>query len=267
MKLLFPNGEHADTRLREGATRVGSKADSDVLLVAPGIAYEHCVIEISGEDGTIEPLAPANLVVLNGRQVEGCTPIKPGDIVLFAKIGARVVASEAAPRAAIVPGQPSAAPATPVENRTRVRPNLPRFALRGLSGSTFGKIYPLSGTQTIGREPECDIAIVDGEISRQHARLREQADGVAVEDLGSSNGTFLNGVRIDAGVARGGDELRFDTLRFVVQAPDTPIARDDAPAPPPMVSPAPPPKVPKFPIGIVIGAALLIAALLLVAMR
>src|SRR5689334_13948810 len=139
MKLTFPNGEHADVRLEPGWTRVGSKADSDVLLVAPGIAYEHCTIENAGGEGTITVLAPENLVVLNGKQVEGSAPIKPGDIVLFAKIGARVAAGDPLARAPLAPGQPSAQAAPPADNRTRVRTTLPRFALRAMSGSAFGK--------------------------------------------------------------------------------------------------------------------------------
>jgi hypothetical protein len=50
----------------------------------------------------------------------------------------------------------------------------------------------------IGRGAECDIVVPDRQISRQHARLNRTADGVQVEDLGSKNGTHVNGVRIEA---------------------------------------------------------------------
>lgn len=249
MKLLFPNGEHDEVRLANGVTRFGNRTDSDVLLIGPGIAYEHCTVELYDDEATLVVLAPENVVLLNGRPVEGRATIKPGDLILFGKIGARVAAAEPAPRAIQMPGQGASAPA-PAENRTRARPSLPRFALRGVSGTTFGKIYPLVGTMTIGRAPECDIPIPDGEISRQHARLREQADGVGVEDLGSSNGTFLNGTRIDVAVARGGDELRFDTLRFVVQAPEQVSQQRDAPAAPAAAAAQPAVAAPSKPSGV-----------------
>jgi hypothetical protein len=50
----------------------------------------------------------------------------------------------------------------------------------------------------IGRGPECDIVVPDRQISRQHARLSRTADGIQVEDLGSKNGTHVNGARIEA---------------------------------------------------------------------
>ena len=67
---------------------------------------------------------------------------------------------------------------------------------------------------TIGRSPECDIHINDLGLSRVHARLIPSEDGVLVEDLSSTNGTFLNDRRVMKEKARKGDELGFDKLRF-----------------------------------------------------
>ncbi len=49
----------------------------------------------------------------------------------------------------------------------------------------------------IGRSPECDMVIPDRKVSREHARLRKTPDGVVVEDLGSKNGTHVNGSPIN----------------------------------------------------------------------
>lgn len=45
----------------------------------------------------------------------------------------------------------------------------------------------------IGRSPDCDMVVPDRKVSREHARLRKTSDGVVVEDLGSKNGTHVNG--------------------------------------------------------------------------
>ena len=166
MKLLFPNGEHAPIEIKDGVTKVGSGAASDVLIAAPGIAQSHCEIECVDGAAKIKVADPAHVVVVNGRQASGEVPIKPGDLVLFAKVGARVVAGDAAMPAA---KPAAAAPATqPNEDdgRTKIRMALPRFVLRGVSGSTFGKTYPLFGTMTVGRAADCDISIPGEEISR-----------------------------------------------------------------------------------------------------
>ena len=71
-------------------------------------------------------------------------------------------------------------------------------------------------TLTIGRSSDCDLAIDDRAVSRHHARLRRTIEGWDVLDLGSTNGTWLNGRRITSAVALPGDELDLADRRFVL---------------------------------------------------
>lgn len=65
------------------------------------------------------------------------------------------------------------------------------------SGPTPGAAYTLEGDQiTIGRDSTNGITINDAEISRRHARLTFQGGKYILEDLGSTNGTFVNGQRL-----------------------------------------------------------------------
>lgn len=57
---------------------------------------------------------------------------------------------------------------------------------------------PEQGGFVIGRDPACDLCLDDGMASRQHARLNITAAGLEVDDLGSKNGTFVNGRRVEA---------------------------------------------------------------------
>ncbi len=79
--------------------------------------------------------------------------------------------------------------------------------------------YPLEGRGpwTVGRSQENDIVIPDPNVSRQHARLSRSDNGFVVEDLGSTNGTLLDGAPIDRERIEAGDELTFgqSTARFV----------------------------------------------------
>lgn len=68
----------------------------------------------------------------------------------------------------------------------------------------------------IGRSADCDISVDDDMISRHHARIRRTMDGWDVLDLGSTNGTWLNGRRITSAVALRGDELELADRRFVL---------------------------------------------------
>jgi Protein of unknown function (DUF3662)/FHA domain len=79
--------------------------------------------------------------------------------------------------------------------------------------------YPLEGRGpwTVGRSQECDIVVSDPNVSRKHARLSRADNGFVVEDLGSTNGTLLDGAPIDRERIESGDELTFGqtTARFV----------------------------------------------------
>jgi pSer/pThr/pTyr-binding forkhead associated (FHA) protein len=111
---------------------------------------------------------------------------------------------------------------------------------------------------TIGRQADCDISIPGDEISRHHAKLQVLPDGVMVEDMGSANGTFINDKRVHSGVLKPGEELRLDTVRFLLMSPGMEVAKP-APAP---VAAAPEPAA-KSNTGLWIGvlvAALAIAA-------
>ena len=81
------------------------------------------------------------------------------------------------------------------------------------NGPQAGQSFTLTGGfLTIGRTPGNQIVIADGTISRQHARLTVQPDGVFIEDLGSSNGTFVNGQRVINRVAlTPGDTVKVGT--------------------------------------------------------
>lgn len=227
IKLTFPNGEHEPMVLGEGRSVIGTGADCQIVLAAPGIALHHAEIEVRAGNAMLRAVDAANTVVLNGKQVAQPTAVKAGDLLLFAKVGCQVMA---APVAAPVPTPPPprASAADGDDGRTRIRQALPKYILRGVSGPTFGKTYALVGTMTIGRQQDCDIPIAAEEISRQHARLQVTPDGVMVEDLGSANGTFVADKRVHTALLRPGEELRLDTVRFMLMSPGMDVGKAPA---------------------------------------
>jgi hypothetical protein len=73
----------------------------------------------------------------------------------------------------------------------------PTFQLVMKSGPTPGKVFDLARAEmVIGRDASADITINDAEVSRKHARLFAQGGTYMIEDLGSTNGTFVNGQRL-----------------------------------------------------------------------
>src|SRR3954469_1884041 len=88
-----------------------------------------------------------------------------------------------------------------------------RYGLRFISGKYQGGEYPLGEGQeiVIGRSSELDMVLVEEMVSRKHARIA-LADGViTIEDLGSTNGTFVNGEKVDHGTLKEGDRVLIGT--------------------------------------------------------
>ncbi len=87
--------------------------------------------------------------------------------------------------------------------------------------------FPLNAEKlVIGRSRSCDIRLREDTVSRLHAALVWREDGLVLEDLGSSNGTFVNGDRVLEPRSLGdGDEVRFGALRGTVERSDAPPPR------------------------------------------
>src|SRR5512146_3234241 len=72
----------------------------------------------------------------------------------------------------------------------------------------FGRSVPVRGDDLVIGRSGADLDVDDRGVSRRHARLSRGPDGWTLMDLGSTNGTFLNGVRVRAARLRDGDEIR-----------------------------------------------------------
>src|SRR5258706_5869791 len=79
-------------------------------------------------------------------------------------------------------------------------------------GPNLGRRFSLNApTYTVGRSPELDIPIEEDAVSRQHARFVRGDGSWSLEDLGSTNGSFVNDERVTLRQLRDGDMIRFGT--------------------------------------------------------
>jgi len=90
--------------------------------------------------------------------------------------------------------------------------------VRFLNGPLAGQTEVLSKASTlIGRAPTCDIKIPNVNISKEHVRIELFADKVIVTDVGSRNGTFINGVQVRSTKAQSGDKVAIHEIFFEIQ--------------------------------------------------
>jgi FHA domain-containing protein len=88
------------------------------------------------------------------------------------------------------------------------------FVLRMVKGVPPNGVYSIQEKTRIGRSEESEILLVDPSVSRTHAVVEIEAGGAVVRDLGSTNGTFVNGRRIDVARLGDGDELVFGNTKM-----------------------------------------------------
>ncbi|WAS89379.1 MULTISPECIES: sigma 54-interacting transcriptional regulator [unclassified Corallococcus] len=96
------------------------------------------------------------------------------------------------------------------------------MVLRVLSGAEAGKTHPLKqGTYMVGKNPTCDIVLTDKAVSRQHLKLEVHDEHVVATDLGSHNGSFVEGLRFTAMELRPGAVLTLGTTELKLVPEDT----------------------------------------------
>lgn len=81
-----------------------------------------------------------------------------------------------------------------------------------------GTRVPLTSPVVIGRSPDADIVIADDFVSGRHARIVPSGEGAVLEDLGSTNGTVLNGTRLGSpATLSAGDEIALGAVHLKVE--------------------------------------------------
>lgn len=116
-----------------------------------------------------------------------------------------------APRQSVPPGG--------IEIETRAEEPNGCYVLSMLAGMPAEGRWFVGGTVYVGRSPENDVFLVDPSVSRRHAVLEVRGDLLLVRDLASTNGTFVNGERVQLRTLQPGDVVAFGKTEMKVEAP------------------------------------------------
>lgn len=94
------------------------------------------------------------------------------------------------------------------------------WKIQAITGEFTGQEISINGDTLVGRHQEADIVLQSGEVSRKHAAFLLKDQALWLKDLNSSNGTFVNDVRIEnEALLKEGDIVQFASLKFSVLAP------------------------------------------------
>lgn len=257
-----------------GELKLGRQQGCEVLLTEGGVSRTHARVFTEAGGVFIEDLGSANGTFVDGERIAEPTALTPqsevilGDYTLSLKAGpskstgARRAARPAGAEAAMPVGAegggaratralPSikAKPAGGSAPAAGAGPRRPKPAggppgggggggplLRGAVGPWAGKTYPLKGKVLVGRLPPAGIILEDDSVSRKHAELESAGGVVSVRDLGSANGTLLNGDPLGPEPVdlEPGDQLQFGVVEMTFESPqaDAPARRGAGSGPP-----------------------------------
>lgn len=149
-------------------------------------------------------------VHVNGRPVQRMAMLRVGDAVFVDGGCVRLVPSDPPPPP---PGHSAASGEDAAEGDVRI-------VLRGVGGRYHGRSFTLERRRLVGSADDADIRIDEPGFAERHAQLELQDGAVVLRDLGSAEGSEVNGAMVRDAVLRPGDQLVFDAHhRFVLEAP------------------------------------------------
>ncbi len=180
-----------------GSATVGRHLDNDIVLAGEDVRDFHLRFETTARGPRLVVLEGATVHV-DDAPVDGAYGLCPDDDVVIGRNSVKIVLEGNGGSCRWALHEPGVAQGIPVGRRL-----------------------------LIGRSDECSVRITEGHVSRRHALLKANGRWVWVKDLGSSNGTYVNGERLNGGCRLfHGDEVAFDQIRYqlIGDAPDlTPI--------------------------------------------
>lgn len=203
LTLRFKDGGLEAAKLTPPGITIGSDSVSTLVISGEGVRGFHADVRVADDGVWIKDVGSASGTFVNGERIETETLLRPGDVL---RIGETEL---------IVAGEGEGAEGSAEAEA---------WALRAKSGPLAGRVIPLAQKTTVGRADDCDLAIPDARLSREHAQLVLVGDRLSVRDLGSSNGTFHNGRRIERALLAVGDTLAFDKVEFEVIGPAPAVA-------------------------------------------
>ena len=249
LKLRFPEHHHPEMPLGAGVHAIGRIGDTVGLVGDDESPAVRLFVDRRGVWMTVADGARG--IHVNGRPVQRMAMLRLGDAIYLDGVEILLVSTRE------VEALPDALRHVPGEFRGDCR-----VLVRGVGGRYHGRSFTLEAPRLVGRSDDADIRIDDPAFAERHARIEMIGNQVVLRDLGSGDGSVVNGEPVRDALLSPGDQIVFDVHhRFVIEAPAsstmllTRVAASDEASP---TSPAPPRRGRRLPW-------LLLAALLLAA--
>lgn len=207
LKLRFPEHHHPEMPLGAGVHAIGRIGDTVGLVADVDAPSIRLFVDRRGVWMTVADGARG--IHVNGRPVQRMAMLRLGDAIYLDGVEMLLVSSRA------VEALPDALRHVPGEFRGDCR-----VVVRGVGGRHHGRSFTLEAPRLVGRSDEADIRIDDAAFAERHARIEMIGNQVVLRDLGSGEGSIVNGNPVRDALLSPGDQIVFDVHhRFVIEAP------------------------------------------------
>jgi pSer/pThr/pTyr-binding forkhead associated (FHA) protein len=216
-----PTGEERAYALSGDRVAIGRDAGNDIVVPEARVSRRHASLTWDGTAWALADLDSANGTLVNGSRVERVI-LKPGDLVRVGDAvlryettqGVMALAAVRIDTAADLEATLAAATLSATISHLVAAPQLAVFA----EGRTW--TAPMPGESlSIGRQADNDVVLDLPRVSRRHARIERRGDAFILRDLGSTNGTFVAGRRVEEQRLRPGETIRIGGAQLVLKLP------------------------------------------------
>lgn len=226
-KLIVETGGSRNEHELSDPCRIGRDAENDLVLNEPGASRRHCRIARDGDAWILEDLHSANGTYKNEERIDRAR-LSDGDVI---RIGAAKLVFSAGDAESeigldeiqledpVVKRAPAASPKpgpNPPPNRGASPAVKSDWVLIGATGEVKGRRFEVGARLTFGRKSSNTVPLNDNKVSSVHCEIVLESGKPVLRDLGSTNGTFLEGKRIDEIALSHGDRFGLGECVFVV---------------------------------------------------
>ncbi len=208
LKIQFRDKSAEPVSLVEPGKTIGKGAVNDIVIDREGVNGFHADLKVEGNQVTITDINTATGTMVNGEKITAPMPLRAGDIIVIQGVELEIVEDESAAGKTLV-----------LSGTALMELGTNSWSLVAGSGPEKGQVIPVMAHTEIGRALECDISILEPALSRKHAELELIGDDLVLRDLGSVNGTWVNGEKIEEVKLKDGDRIQFDKIHFMVSGP------------------------------------------------
>ena len=209
LKIKFKDGRVDPIALEPPGKTIGKGGANDIVIENGDVAGFHADLKVEGSHVTISDINTKGGTFVNGDKIVSSIPLRAGDTIIIGGTELELFEEEEGEGKTLV-----------LSGTALMEMGVGSWSLIAQSGPEKGQVIPIMDRIEIGRALECDISILEPGLSRKHAELELNGDYLILRDLGSVNGTFVNGEKVDEVKLKDGDKLQFERIRFNVSSPE-----------------------------------------------